>query len=104
MGAGPQARASTDSAWSWWRCEGEEEIEEIDDGPTETEEKKNQTSKSLTPPPPPVRGINQENAPLANLPVSMALPIIDPKQVVRDLIAGKPPAKPPPPSRPSCYE
>lgn len=70
----------------------EEEIEEIDDGPTETEEKKNQTSKSLTPPPPPVRGINQENAPLANLPVSMALPIIDPKQFVADMAAGRQPS------------
>lgn len=71
----------------------EEELEEIDDGPTETNEKSLATGKAAPPalPPPPVRGINQENAPIANLPVSMALPIIDPKQVVADMLAGKQP-------------
>lgn len=68
----------------------EEELEEIDDGPTESSEK-SETNKSALPPPP-VRGINQANAPLANLPVSMALPIIDPKQFVADMAAGKQPS------------
>jgi len=68
----------------------EEELEEIDDAPTETGEK-NQAAGKAAPPTPPVRGINQENAPIANLPVSMALPIIDPKQVVADMLAGKQP-------------
>ena len=68
----------------------EEELEEIDDGPTENEEKAAEAGKIPPPQPPAVPSINRENAPLANLPVSMALPIIDPKQVVKDLIAGKP--------------
>lgn len=68
----------------------EEELEEIDDGPTDSNEKSQATSKGA-PPAPPVRGINQENAPLANLPVSMALPIIDRNQVIADMLAGKQP-------------
>jgi len=68
----------------------EEELEEIDDGPTELGDK-SQAAGKAAPPTPPVRGINQENAPIANLPVSMALPIIDPKQVVADMLAGKQP-------------
>ena len=67
----------------------EEDVEEIEDGPTETTEK-GEAGKAAAPPPP-VRGINQADAPLANLPVSMALPIIDPKQVVADMLAGKQP-------------
>jgi serine/threonine-protein kinase len=68
----------------------EEELEEIDDGPTETGEK-GQAPGKAAPPAPPVRGINQENAPIANLPVSMALPIIDRNQVIADMLAGKQP-------------
>jgi serine/threonine-protein kinase len=65
----------------------EEEIEEIEDGPTQTEE-----SSREPVPGPIVPSINQANAPLANLPVSMALPIIDAKQAVQALMAGKQPA------------
>jgi serine/threonine-protein kinase len=66
----------------------EEELEEIDDGPTQNEEKANESKQP--PQPPAVPSLNRQNAPIANLPVSMVLPIIDPKQVVKDLIAGKP--------------
>ena len=69
----------------------EEELEEIDDGPTDLGDKSQATGKAAPPAPPPVRGINQENAPLANLPVSMALPIIDRNQVIADMLAGKQP-------------
>ncbi len=70
----------------------EEELEEIDDGPTQNEEQK-AGEKSLPPPPPApvVPTLSNERAALPNLPVSMALPIIDTKKAVADLLAGKQP-------------
>jgi len=67
----------------------EEELEEIDDGPTQNEEK--QGGGKGPPAPPVVPTLNQKSAPIANLPVSMALPILDTKKAVQDLLAGKQP-------------
>lgn len=69
----------------------EEEIEEIEDGPTENEESKEEVKPVPPPPAPIVPTIGRAGAPLANLPVSMALPIIDTKKAVADLLAGKQP-------------
>ena len=70
-----------------------EPIEEADDGPTQNEEAdRGARAKAPAPPPAPaVASLTNQNAPLANLPVSMALPIIDAKQAIKDMLEGRQP-------------
>ncbi len=68
------------------------EEEDEDDGPTQNEEAG--PRKPAPPPPMPspvVRSVKNQNAPLPNLPVSMALPVINAKQAIQDMLSGNAP-------------
>lgn len=71
---------------------GDDELQEDEDGPTHNDEA---GQRKVAPPPPmpapAVRSVRNENAPLPNLPVSMALPVINAKQAIADMLSGAAP-------------
>jgi len=74
----------------------EEQLVEADDSPTHNDEKNDnleeRRDEKQVPSLPVVPTLSKESAPIPNLPVSMALPIIDTKKAVQDLLEGRQPA------------
>lgn len=72
---------------------GEDDLQEADeDGPTHNDEAGPRRQSPPPPQPPPaVRSVGNENAPLPNLPVSMALPVVNAKQAIVDMLTGAAP-------------
>jgi serine/threonine-protein kinase len=73
----------------------ENDIEEADEEePAEGPTKQDGTSpaaKKPLPPPPAVPSLQKQAAPLPNMPVSMALPVINAKKALEDMLTGKSP-------------
>jgi serine/threonine-protein kinase len=72
---------------------GDDDVQlEGEDGPTQNDEAG--PRKPAAPPPmqpPAVRSVKNQNAPLPNLPVSMALPVINAKKAIEDMLSGAAP-------------
>lgn len=74
----------------------EQDLEEADDdqpadGPTVQEGASPAAKKAPAAPPPPVPSLQKQAAPLPNMPVSMALPVIDAKRALQDMLSGAAP-------------
>ena len=74
----------------------ENDIEEADDeepadGPTKQDGSSPAAAKKPLPPPPAVPSLQKQAAPLPNMPVSMALPVINAKKALEDMLTGKAP-------------
>ena len=71
----------------------EVQLEDGEDGPTQNDEAGPRKAPPPPPtqPPPAVRSVGNQNAPLPNLPVSMALPVINAKQAIVDMLTGAAP-------------
>ena len=71
----------------------EVQLEDGEDGPTQNDEAGPRKAPPPPPtqPPPAVRSVGNQNAPLPNLPVSMALPVINAKQAIVDMLSGAAP-------------
>ncbi|MBP6741454.1 MAG: protein kinase [Deltaproteobacteria bacterium] len=75
----------------------DDELLEEEEGDGATQNDEGNAKPSAPPPtappatPPPVRSVGNQNAPLANQPVSMALPTLDPKKAIADMLSGAAP-------------
>lgn len=88
-----QHQAETGNLAESYSAVGEDDLQEDEDGPTQNDEAGPRKAAAPPPtmPPPAVRSVRNENAPLPNLPVSMALPVINAKQAIADMLTGAAP-------------